>query len=77
MAASIASMERNVPWCISCFARRFIRLEVDSSDSIRLPLRWSLARRSSSSVTPVFFSSRITFRVDFRTLEKFFSSAAA
>src|SRR5207245_160684 len=39
IAASLASIVRNEPRCISCLASRFIRLDVDSSDSIRLPFR--------------------------------------
>src|SRR5207237_231766 len=39
MAISIWSSGRNEPKCNSCLARRFMRLEVDSSESMRLPLR--------------------------------------
>jgi hypothetical protein len=39
MAASISSIDMNEPKRISCRASRFIRDDVDSSDSIRLPFR--------------------------------------
>jgi len=70
-------MVRNEPRCISCLASRFMRLDVDSSESMRLPLRWSFDRLRSSADTPFFLRSRISLSVDFSTLEKLPASVAA
>ena len=54
-----------------------MRDEVDSSESMRLPLRWSLDRPSSSAVTPSFFKLRISFISAFITLPKLAGSVPA
>ena len=77
MAASISSMDMNEPNRISWRASRSIRDEVDSSESMRLPLSGPWTGRSSSAVTPSFFRLRISFMSACITLPKFAGSVPA
>src|SRR3990172_9369010 len=75
--ASISSTEWKAPKRSSCFASRFILEDDDSSESMRLPLRWSFARASSSAVTPSFLSARTSWRKALITLPKLPASVPA
>src|SRR5258708_4875880 len=73
VTASIFSISSSRSWkrskYISWRARFDMRAVLDSSESIRLPLSWSLERRSSSSGTGLFFRSRNSFTTDRTTFD--------